>query len=80
MARFYIEIHEGTYRLQAGNPEGYPTLQEAINSAKVHIDDACRHNTVHVLRDVGHAFLQGDGEPGYITYTDGPSEAARGAG
>lgn len=59
--RYYLEIHEDGHRLPIGRQVGYESLAEAQDAAKRAVDDALPRNTVHILADVGYAFLAGDG-------------------
>lgn len=58
---YYLEIHEGGHRLTHGLWKGFESLAEAIAAAEKRVDDAMPSNTIHVMKDMGHAGLAGDG-------------------
>lgn len=66
--KFYLEVRENGIRIPTGDRQGYKSAEEAAAKAKQFVDDALPRNTVHVLQDVGHAYLAGDGEAEYLTH------------
>lgn len=58
---YFLELREDGVRMPVGKPQGYETLEEATQEAKKKVDDALPQNTVRILKEVGYAFLAGDG-------------------
>lgn len=74
IGRYYLEVHENGHRIPVAPRQGFATLEEAIEAAKKKVDDALPRNTVHVVQDVGHAYLMGDGGEGWSGPTEGVSK------